>query len=204
MSRVPDCSPRRTRVEFLSGLLLIGLVGVSLVLGRTATAQAVDGPLQRQHVRDYIRLRIETHRLQKKMEANADQYDNVRQAFFRRRAKLLKREGWAPDAFDALRKRITRTETALEMVADSAQYRADRQEQLQTIEESPHMTEKQKAKMRAQLARQDSLRQARHIDPTRRDWPAVRPYLDALEHLTDYVAGNRPDPPKLDERPPPK
>lgn len=204
MSRVPARPPRRARVGFIASLLLVGLVGVSLMLARAATAQAVDGPLQRQHVRDYIRLRIETHQLQKKMEANADQYDNVRQAFFRRRAKLLEREGWGPDAFDALKKRITRAETALEMVADSAQNRADRQQQLQTIEKSPHLTEKQKAKMRAQLARQDSLRQARHIGPTRRDWPAVRPYLDALEHLTDYVAGNRPDPPKLDELPPPK
>jgi hypothetical protein len=203
MSRVPACSLCRTRAGFLSGLLLIGLVGVSLLLGRSATAQAVDGPLQRQHVRDYIRLRIETHQLQKKMEANADQYDNVRQAFFRRRAKLLKQEGWGPDAFDALKKRIVRTETVLEMVGDSAQHRADRQKQLQTIEESPHMTEEQKAKMRAQLARQDSIRQAR-VEPTRRDWPAVRPYLDALEHLTDYIVGNRPDPPTLDELPSPK
>ncbi len=60
------------------------------------------------------------------------------------------------------------------MVADSAKYRADRKEQLQTIEESPHMTEEQKAQIRAQMARQDSIRQAR-IEPTRRDWPAVRP-----------------------------
>jgi len=203
MSRVPVRFPRRARAGVLASLPLIGLVSLPLVLGRAAAAQAVDGPLQCQHVRDYIRLRIETHQLQKKMEANADQYDNVRQAFFRRRAKLLKREEWGPDAFDALRKRITRAETALDMVADSAQYRADRKQQLQTIEESPHLTEKQKARMRAQLTRQDSVRQAR-IEPTRRDWPAVHPYLDALEHLTDYVAGNRPDPPKLDDLPPPK
>lgn len=29
------------------------------------------------------------------------------------------------------------------------------------------------------------------------DWPAVRPYLDKFEHLTDWYSGNRSDPPKL-------
>lgn len=194
-----------SHAALLSRLLWSGLLG-ALCLGapRLASAQAVDGPLKRQHVRDYIRLRVQTHQLQMKMKANADQYDNVRQAFFRRRAKLLKQEGWSPDAFNALKKRITRAETALDMVADSAEYRADRIQQRQKINESSHMTAEQKAKMRAQLARQDSLRRARHIAPTRRDWPAVRPDLDALEHLTDFVAQNRSDPPKLDSLPPPK
>jgi len=197
MPYLPLPSRRSGRI----GILLLGLLGLGL-LSQTAAAQAVDGPLQRQHVRNYIQLRIETHQLQQKMKANADQYDDVIQAFFKRRATLLKEEGWSPDAFDALEKRIMRTETALEMVADSAQRRADRQQQLQSIENSPHMTEKQKAQMRAQMARQDSLRQARHIDPTRRDWPAVRPYLDALAHLTNYVAQNRSDPPQMDDLPP--
>jgi hypothetical protein len=59
----------------------------------------------------------------------------------------------------------------------------------------------QQKKALAQVARMDSIRQARHIAPTRRDWPAVRPYRDALAHLTDYVALNRPDPPRMDELP---
>lgn len=29
------------------------------------------------------------------------------------------------------------------------------------------------------------------------DWPAVRPYLEKKEHLTDWFNGNRSDPPKL-------
>jgi len=204
MIRFPAHSLRRARGALLSTLLWVGLVGgLCVVPSHPASAQAVDGRLQRQHVRDYIRLRIETHQLQQKIKANADQYASPRQVFVWRRATLLKQEGWSPDAFDALKKRTTRAETAPEMVADSAEYQADRQQQLQTIEESPHMTEKQKAEMRAQLARQDSIRQAR-IEPTRRDWPAVRPYHEGLEHLTDYVAQNRPDPPEMDALPPPK
>jgi len=164
-------------------------------------AQAVDGPLRRQHVRDYIRLRIETHQLQQKMKANADQYDDVIQAFFTRRAALLKEEGWGPDAFDALQKRIMRAEKALEMVADSVEYRTRLQNKRKAVERSKHYSDTEKEEALAQIARQDSIRRARHIDPTRRDWPAVRPYEDALEHLVDYVALNRSDPPDLDRLP---
>ena len=181
-------------------LLAFALLG--LCVASQAAGQAVDGPLQRQHVRDYIRLRIETHQLQQKMKSNADQYDDVIQAFFKRRAKLLKKEGWTPNAFDALQKRIMRAETALEMVADSAEYRTRLQSNRKAVKMSKHYSDAEKEEALAQYARQDSIRQARHIDPTRRDWPAVRPYLDALAHLVDYVALNRPDPPQMDELPP--
>lgn len=183
--------------------LLLIVLGAGLLFVPFASAQtAVEGPLQRQHVRDYIRLRVETHQLQESMKANADQYDALIQAFYERRAKLLKKEGWAPEAFDALQKRIMRAETALEMVADSAEYRAQQRADIRAFKQSPHMTAEEKEEALAQVARMDSIRQARHIDPTRRDWPAVRPYLDALEHLTDYVGLNRPDPPQMDELPP--
>ena len=181
-------------------ILVLGFLSLCLFPHPTL-AQAVDGPLQRQHVRDYIRLRIETHQLQQKMKANASQYDDVIQAFFTRRAALLKKEGWGPDAFDALQKRIMRAEKALEMVADSVEYRTRLQNKRKAVERSKHYSDTEKEEALAQIARQDSIRRARHIDPTRRDWPAVRPYEDALEHLVDYVALNRSDPPDLDTLP---
>jgi len=192
---MPCFSPRPARP--LLAFALLGLCFVSQTV-----AQAVDGPLRRQHVRDYIRLRIETHQLQQQMKANADQYDALIQAFYKRRATLLEKEGWSPDAFDALQKRIMRAETALDMVADSAEYRTQLQNNRKAVKMSTHYSDAEKEEALAQYARQDSIREARHIDPTRRDWPAVRPYLDALAHLTDYVALNRPDPPQMDELPP--
>ena len=188
----------RQVASFAASLLFIVAVFAPLQEGY---AQRSERALTRQDVRDYIRLRIETHQLQQKMKANADQYDDVIQAFFRRRAALLKKEGRAPDAFDALQKRIMRAEKALEMVADSAEYRTQRRNNRKAVEMSKHYSEAEKEEALAQYARQDSIRQARHIDPTRRDWPAVRPYEDALEHLVDYVALNRSDPPDLDTLP---
>ncbi|MDN3553145.1 Ig-like domain-containing protein [Halomonas almeriensis] len=37
------------------------------------------------------------------------------------------------------------------------------------------------------------------IEKTRADWPAVKPYLDELEHLTNWVADNVDEPPRLDK-----
>ena len=156
-------------------------------------------PLQRSQVREYIQLRLEIHQLQEQMKANADQYDDLPRALPKRWNKHLRAVGWSPDAFNALKERITMAKTALDMVADSAKRTARRRKELKRIESSSHLTDRQKSQLREQRMRQDSLRRARLIEPTRRDWPAVRPYRDALTHLTDYVAGNRPNPPTVDD-----
>ncbi len=50
------------------------------------------------------------------------------------------------------------------------------------------------------LAQQDDIYESdkEHIETTRPDWPAVRPYRDELEQLTNWVADNIDDPPQLD------
>jgi len=178
------------------------LLFMALLPVQDASAQRGERALNRQDVRDYIRLRIAIHQKQEAMKANADQYSDVIHAFFQWQSDYLQERGMTREQFESLEKRIMRAETAMEMVADSAEYRAERERDLKSIEMSKHMTASEKEEMRTQMARMDSIRQARHIDPTRRDWPAVRPYLDALEHLVDYVALNRSDPPSVDALPP--
>jgi beta-phosphoglucomutase-like phosphatase (HAD superfamily) len=167
-----------------------------------AVAQRTERALTRQDVRDYIRLRIDLHKKQEEMKANADQYDDVIHAFFQWQSEFLQARGRSRESFEALEKRIMAAETAMEMVADSAEYRTRLRNNRKAIRMSEHYSDAEKEEALAQYARQDSIQQARHIEPTRRDWPAVRPYLDALEHLTSYVGLNRPDPPDLDALPP--
>lgn len=167
-----------------------------------AVAQRSDRALTRQDVRDYIRLRIAIHQKQEEMKANADEYDDVIRAFYQWQSEYLQERGRSRESFEALERRIMDAETAMEMVADSAEYHKQLQNDRKAIKMSKHYSDAEKSEALAQIARQDSIRQARHIDPTRRDWPAVRPYVDALEHLTNYVALNRPDPPDLDALPP--
>ncbi|NBC85391.1 MAG: hypothetical protein GVY25_04280, partial [Bacteroidetes bacterium] len=149
---------------------------MALLPVQDASAQRGERALNRQDVRDYIRLRVAIHQKQEAMKANADRYSDVIHAFFQWQSDYLQERGMTREQFEALEKRIMRAETAMEMVADSAEYRAERESDLKSIEMSRHMTESDKAEMRTQMARMDSIRQARHIDPTRRDWPAVRPY----------------------------
>ena len=184
----------------LAAILLL-IVGASAPI-HDAVAQRTERALTRQDVRDYIRLRIDIHQKQEEMKANADQYDGVINAFFQWQSDFLQERGRSRESFEALEKRIMAAEKALEMVADSAQYRAQLRNNRKAIRMSEHYSDAEKKEALAQYARQDSIRQARHIDPTRRDWPAVRPYVEALEHLTNYVALNRPDPPDLDTLPP--
>jgi beta-phosphoglucomutase-like phosphatase (HAD superfamily) len=178
------------------------LLGALLMPIPDAVAQRTERALTRQDVRDYIRLRIDLHKKQEEMKANADQYDDVIHAFFQWQSEFLQARGRSRESFEALEKRIMAAETAMEMVADSAEYRTRLRNNRKAIRMSEHYSDAEKEEALAQYARQDSIRQARHIEPTRRDWPAVRPYLEALEHLTTYVALNRPDPPDLDALPP--
>jgi hypothetical protein len=190
----------RQRTFHCSAVLI--LLGALLMPIPDAVAQRTDRTLTRQDVRDYIRLRIEIHQKQEEMKANADQYDGVIHAFFQWQSEFLQARGRSRESFEALEKRIMAAETAMEMVADSAEYRTRLRTNRKAIRMSEHYSDAEKEEALAQYARQDSIRQARHIEPTRRDWPAVRPYLDALDHLTSYVGLNRPDPPDLDALPP--
>ena len=190
---------KRWQVAGCSAVLIV--LGALLLPVSDAVAQRSERALTRQDVRDYIRLRIAIHQKQEEMKANADEYDGVIHAFFQWKSEYLQERGRSRESFNALERRIMDAETAMEMAADSAAYHQRRQQTRQAIKTSPHTSDAEKAEALAQLARQDSIRQARHIAPTRRDWPTVRPYLDALDHLKNYVALNRPDPPDLDALP---
>ena len=174
------------------------LLVLLLLFGGPAHAQAPDGPLQREHVRDYIRLRTDIHQMQEEMKANADQYEDVIQAFSQRQATFLQSEGWTQDGFDSVEQRILAAKGAMSWAADSTQ----RRKKIEGIKQMTGLDAQTRQELRAATIRQDSLYRAQHITPSRRDWPAVRPYLDGLAHLTDYVAANRPDPPSLDALPP--
>ncbi len=183
--------------------------------------------LSRRQVRTFIGLRLSVDRLQRQYRANAADYDDVIQAFFEAREQLLRRNGWTPDGFDALAGRIRAAESAMDMQTEPPStvspdtlidtVDAALREILNEIESTPGLSDEQRAQMRQQVldqqeqirdpaladsmaAQQDRYTEAeqRMIDATRPDWPAVRSYLDTLTHLTEYIAGNRPDPPNVD------
>jgi hypothetical protein len=120
-------------------------------------------PFNRAKVDHWIRTRIATNHLQNRMRANAERYDSVVQAFFRKREAMLEAAGWTVEGFEATEKRIMRAQGGIEL---------------------------------AQQEDRDGYGQEQ-IEASREDWPAVRPLLDELEQLTDWVAGNVEEPPEL-------
>ncbi|MHA7835323.1 MAG: hypothetical protein ACX94A_12670 [Algiphilus sp.] len=215
---------------------------VLLVASPIASADGDSAALKRSDVRQWLELRIETARLQRRMAQQADAYEDLPLAFAEKRRALLDASGYGAARFDAHAERIWGAVSAINDTEDRAREQADAEAEIQrncapdasanmdmpgdTAEEQRALIaemravgvpEEQLAKMQAALAQmpsaeenasrlcraakgqRDVLRQAHEaqLTLTQRDWPAVRPWLEALEHFEDWYAGNRSDPPTV-------
>jgi len=110
------------------------------------------------------------------------------------------------------RERAERAAEPSEEEKDSAAI-AELKAMIKDIEESPYLTPEQKEESIAAMkdamgltlehdteamqGEVDAAQQAT-IDTTKADWPAVEPWLEELDHLTSWAAGNRPDAPVIE------
>ena len=169
-------------------LMMLGLLAVS------ASAQAA--PLTEAQVTDYIETRIATNRLQMDMKANADQYDNVIQSFYEKRKKLLNDRGWTVSDFESVQGRVLRARSAMDLAGNLEKLEAQNDETLESMRAAGHIPEDKLAEMEKAMDEMERT-QREQVDATRPDWPAVKPYVDELEQLTDWIAGNTTEPPTL-------
>lgn len=159
-----------------------------------AVLAAADQPLTRGKVEDYIETRIDTKRLQDRVRANADQYDDVIRAFYRQRAELLRARGWSPDGFDATQERIFRVQGRMEQASELREQKQKDLADLKRLRESGQLSEDKVDNMIREV-KKDYAEEEAKIDRTKPDWPAVRACREELEQLTDWVAGNTPNTP---------
>ncbi len=182
--------------------LLITVLLIGLVLPLKTDAQNTGIPdstvLTKQKVRNWIQTRIATAKLQNKMKANASNYDDVVQAFFAKRKTLLQSRGWTVDEFEIVEKRIGAATSAMDMAGDMAENKADHEKEITEIKNNEFFSEEQKQEMIKALQSVRDQKRTRYIKPTKPDWPAVKPYRSTLKELTDWVAGNIPDPPVVE------
>jgi len=165
-------------------------------IGKSKIVSSVDSvQVTKQKVKDWIKTRIATAKLQNKMKANPEKYDNVVHAFFKERKTLLKSRGWSVDEFEAVEKRITNATSGMEMAEELEESKAEYKKQVKQVKTNKHYSEKQRKQMLETLKKMREEKRKRYINPTKPDWPAVRPYRTTLEKLTDWVAGNVSDPP---------
>jgi hypothetical protein len=154
--------------------------------------------LTKQKVKDWIQTRIATAKLQNKMKANAAAYDDVVQAFFAKRKTLLQSRCWSESDFEATEKRIAAATSAMDMADDMAENKANHEKEITEIKNNEFFSDEQKQEMIKALQSIRDQKRSQFIEPTKPDWPAVKPYRSTLEKLTDWVAGNIPDPPVVE------
>lgn len=173
-------------------LLRISTLVISVLL--SAGAHASPAPLTEDKVCDYIETRIATNRLQEKFKRNADQYDDVPRAFFKARNEMLAERGWRVDDFEQTQRRIINAGNGIKETRKLDDRADERKKEREEIRNNPHFTEEQKEQM---LRMQRELYKAERgmADQSRPDWAAVEPWLDKLDKLTSWIAGNIDEPP---------
>lgn len=154
-------------------------------------------PLSKNQVRRYIKTRIATARLQNKMRANAGQYDNVIRAFYKKRTELLNKHGWTETEFESVKKRIIAAITAMEIEEDLESSKEKHKRKIAEIRSNEYFTKEQKDEMIEGMNKFRADLRAQYINPTKPDWPAVKPYRETMQLLTDWIGGNISEPPQV-------
>lgn len=220
----------------------LGLLLALLLVIPAAPADDDGAALRRADVGQWLELRIETAKLQRRMAQQADAYEDLPLVFAEKRRDLLDASGYGAARFDAHGERIWAAVNALNGAEGRARERADVDADIQrycaadataamdmpadTAEEQRELLaemramgipEEQLAKMqtafeqmpsaeetasafcRSARSQQEVLSQSHQAEATmtQRDWPAVEHWLDTLQHVEQWVAGNRSDPPAL-------
>lgn len=153
--------------------------------------------LTEQKVEEWIVIRIEVAKLQNKMKANASEFDNVVADFYKERKGLLASSGWTVQEFDQVKERIHAAVSAMDISEDLQASKADHQKEIKEIKANTFYTDQQKEELINAMNEMRNQQREQFVEPTKKDWPAVRPYKDILEEMTDWIAGNIPNPPKL-------
>lgn len=153
--------------------------------------------LTEKRVKHWIKTRIAVAKLQNKMKASAGEYDDVVQAFFEERKKLLKSKGWAVEDFDEAKERINAAISAMDINDDLKESEENHQNEVAEIRANEFYSEKQKEEMIAALNELRKKQIDQFINPTKNDWPAVDPYREKFEQMTAWIAGNVENPPEL-------
>jgi small nuclear ribonucleoprotein (snRNP)-like protein len=154
-------------------------------------------PLTKEKVKNYIEIRVKTHDLQLKYLAKPDQYEDVIVAYYKARNEWLPSEGWTGEEFDATEEWIKGVVNSIDAQAELVLENAEREAQFAKFDSNEHLSDEQKQQMKDALM-QSVVQREGYIDMFKEDWPAVKPYLQALEELDDYIGGSRATSPELE------
>lgn len=158
--------------------------------------QISEVPLTKERVRHFIKTSIAVTKLQLKMKSESGGGHEIIQEFHKKRKTLIESQGWSVEDFENTRDRIYNVQNAIDQ-EDSLKNEEEFQQEIAEIEGNSYFSEEQKSQV-IKLLRDDRNRVLNEvIAPTKPDWPAVEAYKKELNHLVEYIAENRSDPPVL-------
>lgn len=120
-------------------------------------------------------------KLQKEMKEGAADYD--------KRKGLLESLGWTVEEFDERKERIQAIismDTVDDMEADKEEYK----KQILEIRENNFYSDQQKRKLIESMEKMQSQKKELLINTTKKDWPAVAPYIEMIKHMNAWIARN--------------
>ena len=153
--------------------------------------------LSKEKVRNWIKIRMQVAELQMEMKENAGSYENVVEDFYGERRNLLISLGWSVSEFDEVKERIHATISAMNIADELADGQEKHEKEVAEIRENTFYTDSQKEEIIEGLKTMREFQREQYIEPTKVDWPAVRPYKEIFEEVTSWMAGNRSHPPEL-------
>ena len=174
-------------VKTFAFLLLLALAPFS----ESEMAQRI--PLTKEKVEKYIETRVKTHDLQLEYQAKSDQYDDVIVAYYKERNEWLPSQGWTGEEFDATGEWINGVINSIEAQTELNREKAEREAEFAEIDANEFLNDEQKQQMKEALMLSVVHREG-YIGMFKEDWPAVKPYLTALDELDDYIGGARATP----------
>lgn len=154
--------------------------------GESGSTQRI--PLTKEKVKKYIETRVKNHDLQQEYKAKADQYEDVIVAYYDERNEWLPSQGWTGEEFDATEEWILGVANSIEAQEELDLENAEREAQFAEFDANEYLNEEQKQQMKDALLESVVQRQA-YIDLFKEDWPAVKPYLEELDKLDEYIIG---------------
>lgn len=157
-------------------------------------AVAADQPLTEEEVCDFIETRIASHHLQLYFIRNTDKFNDAPRAFFKERDMMLRDMGWTVEEYEARRDRVNEARSYMEQVDRLEKRKEKLPEREKEIRSMTFVSEEKREEM-IEAERKSLDEQMARYTSNRKDWPAVRPQLERMEHLTDWVAMNVPNPP---------
>ncbi|HET9679643.1 MAG TPA: hypothetical protein VFP95_03660 [Gammaproteobacteria bacterium] len=154
-------------------------------------------PLTRAEVANFLQTEIAITHKQKKMRANAAEYEDVIHAFYTWRDQYLVSTGWEIQRFEEVRDRVFTANSALDTIDDLAERKPAREKEIANIRTNTFISSEQKEKM-IRATRQIADTRRKQAEQSKADWPAVRAYREEFKQYIEWGAGNVAKPPRIE------